>query len=1006
MQKDNFQEGTTLQPAMKLSVKLPLIITAVGIVGAVITGVLTFNNAQQLITQQAEQTLSLRAEAYQNQMSQKLNEHQVLLGQSLKQKALLKAVSDLLSSYPQIKRATSQKNKTNTHKKTPLPTLQSLNSYRYKQAFQNMTTSVAPLLKETGKTSVWLLSPTGELIYHSSSLEHLSKQFKLEDKLTHAKPDERKQGVTAVSLSHKEGDDTKLLLGYPLVSSEGKLLGYLGFAPLEKTSNTKTVRLLKNPVKPTNDKVIIPTPLAVTSKQVLPKANKQELTSKRTSFKTEAKPKATVKKVMAIDGAKEAKSPSTYFVSLLDGMVFSSETQEAGFDMKKLSDLVQRNEKESGFFTLPSESGEFYGVYTRELVAGQTLTSVVLEDRAALFAPLTKLQSSLLAQLFIVAIALSLAGFLLSRVIVGPLEQLTEALRTVEETGNFDLELDYDSNDEIGQATYAVTELLSRLRATFLSVSDSLNAMAKGDFSQKVTLNLKGDLNTLQTGVNRSIIQVEDTTQQLSYALKAIANGDFSYRPCLATAEGEYRNLLVLCDSSLEGLQTNIQQITKTLEAMAEGDFNQQVSSSAKGDLLALTRNINATRLSLNELVQEVADVMEALSKGDLSQGIKNPAKGDLAKLKQSINTTINDWRLMVQELDQSAFKVIDSSSKLKSISSESLTKSELVKVLSSRGYDVALTITGDETRELPGSLNEVKTSASQVEYFLKQVDQTTHQVAERVIHGTRELEQSVAAITSLSNMMDKLASTVLENANSVQQLVDFNQQLQREGEQTKKTIATLSATIADIDISRNEISTIAEQTNMLAINALIEAATTENTASTEGFNVVANEVKQLSLHVGNASSDIQTKLELVKDDLARVVQAIQSMDSLVSNNMALQQEAAMLIQNQTGAVQEVNLELHAIKNDSSNLSRRLKLDADSLKDLSSKMEQTTESLSHVTSCVDEVLSETEVLKQALLETQQSAETTLAIAQTTESYSDDFRQVADGLKARVSQFIK
>ncbi|MBF0587498.1 MAG: EAL domain-containing protein [Magnetococcales bacterium] len=105
----------------------------------------------------------------------------------------------------------------------------------------------------------------------------------------------------------------------------------------------------------------------------------------------------------------------------------------------------------------------------------------------------------------LVVLVLGVVGMTMTRRIVHPLRQLTGALVDIERQGNFSKRIEFSSNDELGDAIQALNALLGTLQSAQTQIITTMSAAANGDFSQKITMDLKGDLAVIKESLNQQI---------------------------------------------------------------------------------------------------------------------------------------------------------------------------------------------------------------------------------------------------------------------------------------------------------------------------------------------------------------------------------------------------------------------------------------------------------------------------------------------------------------------
>ena len=123
--------------------------------------------------------------------------------------------------------------------------------------------------------------------------------------------------------------------------------------------------------------------------------------------------------------------------------------------------------------------------------------------------------------------------------------------------------------------------------------------------------------------------------------------------------------------------------------------------------------------------------------------------------------------------------------------------------------------------------------------------------------------------------------------------------------ENTTRTVGKLGDSSQEIATVIKLINGIAEQTNLLALNATIEAARAGEAG--KGFAVVASEVKELAQETARATEDISRRVEAIQADTAGAVDAISQISAVIGEINDFQATIAAAVEEQTTTTNEMN---------------------------------------------------------------------------------------------------
>jgi methyl-accepting chemotaxis protein len=266
--------------------------------------------------------------------------------------------------------------------------------------------------------------------------------------------------------------------------------------------------------------------------------------------------------------------------------------------------------------------------------------------------------------------------------------------------------------------------------------------------------------------------------------------------------------------------------IARIAEAISRGDIQQTVTIDSRDE----TGQLAASFQRLVEYMKELAGAAEAIARRDLTASIKPRSSKDV--LGTSFKTMIDNLKEMVRQLKDSADQVSSAASEIAS-SSEHMSKG-------------------------------ARDQAEQV----TQVSASVEQMAATILQSSRNAGEANGASQRASDTANSGGQVVTETIQGMQRIADVVKQ-------SSESIGALAKSADQIGEIISVIDDIADQTNLLALNAAIEAARAGEQG--RGFAVVADEVRKLAERTGRATREITDMIKGIQHDTSEAVKSMES---------------------------------------------------------------------------------------------------------------------------------
>ncbi len=258
-----------------------------------------------------------------------------------------------------------------------------------------------------------------------------------------------------------------------------------------------------------------------------------------------------------------------------------------------------------------------------------------------------------------------------------------------------------------------------------------------------------------------------------------------------------------------------------------------------------------ALKRSITVPLAESVRIADRLAKGDLDVRVAADRKDEVGMLLGSMKNMVDKWRGVVGQITETASRLSSAATELSAsadqMSKGSATQAERTGVVSTSSEEMSQTV-----------LDVAKSAAS--------VSKSASDTAQTARDGETVVDRAVREVK-------EIAVTVNDSSRFVQSL----------GERSKQ-IGEIVGVINDI----------ADQTNLLALNAAIEAARAGEQG--RGFAVVADEVRKLAERAGHATSEIGTMIKSVQDEVAKAVGIMGNAASKVDQGVKLSEETGVAL--------------------------------------------------------------------------------------------------------------
>jgi len=248
--------------------------------------------------------------------------------------------------------------------------------------------------------------------------------------------------------------------------------------------------------------------------------------------------------------------------------------------------------------------------------------------------------------------------------------------------------------------TDSVNAMAGNLTSQVRNIAEVTTAVAGGDLSRKITVDVRGEILELKNTINTMVDQLNAFAAEVTRVAREVGTeGKLGGQAQVPGVAGTWKDLTDNVNVMAANLTEQVRGIVKVVTAVANGNLKQKLTVKAKGEVNALaetinnmtdtlaifadqvttvarevgvegrlggqanvpgaagtwkdlTGNVNLLAANLTTQVRAIAEVATAVTKGDLTRSIQVEARGEVAELKDNINTMIDNLRLTTERND------------------------------------------------------------------------------------------------------------------------------------------------------------------------------------------------------------------------------------------------------------------------------------------------------------------------------------------------------------------
>jgi HAMP domain-containing protein/CheY-like chemotaxis protein/signal transduction histidine kinase len=480
--------------------------------------------------------------------------------------------------------------------------------------------------------------------------------------------------------------------------------------------------------------------------------------------------------------------------------------------------------------------------------------------------------------------------------------------------------------------TDSVNAMASNLTAQVRNIAAVTTAVARGDLSRKITVDVKGEILELKETINTMVDQLNGFAAEVTRVAREVGTeGALGGQAQVPGVAGTWKDLTDSVNSMASNLTAQVRNIAQVTTAVAKGDLSRKITVDVKGEILELkntintmvdqlnafagevtrvarevgtegklggqaqvrgvggtwkdlTDNVNFMASNLTDQVRNIAEVTTAVANGDLSKKITVDVKGEILELKNTVNTMVDQLNAFAGEVTRVAREVgndgklggqaqvrgvagtwkdlTDSVNSMASNLTGQVRNIAEVTTAVARG-DLSRKITVDVKGEILELKNTINTMVDQLNAFAGEVTRVAREVGtEGKLGGQAQVEGVAGTWKDLTDNVNFMASNLTGQVRNIAEVATAV----ANGDLSKKITVDVKGEILEL---KNTVNTMVDQLNAFAgevTRVAREVGTEGKLGGQAQVRGVAGTWKDLTDNVNSMASNLTGQVRNIAD--------------------------------------------------------------------------------------------------------------------------------------------
>ena len=451
---------------------------------------------------------------------------------------------------------------------------------------------------------------------------------------------------------------------------------------------------------------------------------------------------------------------------------------------------------------------------------------------------------------------------------------------------------------------------------------DMIAQFSLGNYNAEMKVKSNDEFGEMQT----MLFRLRDAQREKIKAAVNISNGVFEK----VTPASEHDELAYCFNKEVDTLTELTQEINSITNATSVGDLSMRGAVERfSGGFKMIIHGINKTLDSVVIPIKESSDILAVMATGDLTQRVEGKYEGDLKLIKDSVNQVAESLNSALSEVGE------------------------------------AISATASAANQISSSSEEMAAGAQEQSAQTTEVASSIEEMTRTILDNTKNASYAAEAAKEAGDMAK-------HGGNVVTQTIEGMERISQVVEKSAETIFTLGKNSDKIGEIIQVIDDIADQTNLLALNAAIEAARAGEQG--RGFAVVADEVRKLAERTTKATKEIAGMIKEIQKDTNDAVASIKEGTNEVDKGKQLANEAGSVLKdiiNNFEKVRDSSVQVAAASEEQSSSSEMISRNVEGINNVTretstgiSQIARAAEDLSRLTVGLQEMSSKFKLVNQ------------------------------------------